>query len=74
MGSPTPDLIISLSNAADRMAREYAARTGAEFQAWPVPDPSETGGNRDMRLAAYRETREAIDQRIAAWEHSLKSA
>ena len=74
VGSPTPDLIISLSSAADRMAREYAARTGAEFQAWPVPDPSETGGNRDMRLAAYRETREAIDQRIAAWEHSLKSA
>ena len=74
VGDPPAELIVSLSSAADRMAREYAARTGAEFQAWPIPDPSETGGNRDMKVAAYRETRDAIAARIAQWEATPKSA
>lgn len=74
VGEPAADIVVSLSTAADRTARDYAARTGAEFQAWPIPDPSETGGNRDMRLAAYRETRDAIAARIAQWDASLKSA
>ena len=74
VGEPAADIVVSLSTAADRTARDYAARTGAEFQAWPIPDPSETGGNRDMRIAAYRETRDAIAARIAEWDASLKSA
>ncbi|WP_300545361.1 low molecular weight phosphatase family protein [Maricaulis sp.] len=73
VGDPAAQLVVSLSTAADRTARDYAARTGAEFQAWPIPDPSETGGNRDMRLAAYRETRDAIAARIAQWDASVKS-
>ena len=74
VGDPPADLIVSLSTAADRMAKEYAARTGAEFQAWPIPDPSETGGNRDTKIAAYRETRDAIAARIAQWQPTSKSA
>ena len=74
VGEPPADLIVSLSTAADRMAKEYAARTGAEFQAWPIPDPSETGGNRDLKIAAYRETRDAIAARVAQWEPTPKSA
>ncbi|WP_203292128.1 low molecular weight phosphatase family protein [Maricaulis parjimensis] len=74
VGEPAAELVVSLSTAADRTARDYAARTGAEFQAWPIPDPSETGGNRDMRIAAYRETRDAIAARIAQWDASAKSA
>ena len=74
VGEPAAELVVSLSTAADRTARDYAERTGAEFQAWPIPDPSETGGNRDMRLAAYRETRDAIADRISKWEAALKSA
>ncbi|MDF1767514.1 low molecular weight phosphatase family protein [Maricaulis sp.] len=74
VGEPPADIIVSLSTAADRMAKEYAARTGAEFQAWPIPDPSETGGNRDMKIAAYRETRDAIAAQVAQWEPTPKSA
>ena len=74
VGEPPADIIVSLSTAADRMAKEYAARTGAEFQAWPIPDPSETGGNRDMKIAAYRETRDAIAAQVAQWEPNPKSA
>lgn len=74
VGEPPADIVISLSTAADRTARQYADDTGAEFRAWPIPDPSETGGNRDQRLAAYRETRDAIATRIAKWESSRKSA
>lgn len=67
VGEPPADVVISLSTAADRTAREYAQETGALFQAWPIPDPSETPGSREDRLEAYRETREAIKSRIASW-------
>jgi arsenate reductase len=74
VGEPPAQLIVSLSTAAERMAREYAADHGAEFQAWPIPDPSETGGNRDQKLDAYRETRDMIAACIASWESHRKSA
>lgn len=74
VGDPPAEVVVSLSTAADRTARQYAEETGAQFLAWPIPDPSETGGNRDQRLEAYRETRDAIAAQIADWENSRKSA
>ncbi len=74
VGEPAADLVVSLSTAADRTAREYAAKHDAEFQAWPIPDPSETPGSREDRLAAYRETRDAIRSRIVEWNNTRKSA
>ncbi|WP_339741502.1 low molecular weight phosphatase family protein [uncultured Maricaulis sp.] len=71
---PPAALVVSLSSAADRLARQYAADKSAEFQAWPIPDPSETGGSREQRLAAYRQTRDAIKARIADWDLPPKSA
>ena len=71
---PPAALVVSLSSAADRLARQYAADKSAEFQAWPIPDPSETGGGREQRLAAYRQTRDAIKARIAEWDLPRKSA
>ena len=56
--------------AADRTAREYAERTGATFLAWPIPDPSETPGDREAKLAAYRETRDEIRKRIRSWDQA----
>ena len=67
VGEPAADVVVSLSTAADRTAREYADRTGAQFLAWPIPDPSETPGDREAKLAAYRETREEIRKRIRDW-------
>ncbi|MBR9826160.1 MAG: low molecular weight phosphatase family protein [Alphaproteobacteria bacterium] len=74
VGEPAAELVVSLSTAADRTAREYAERHNAEFLAWPIPDPSETPGSREDRLAAYRDTREAIRKRIEDWNNTRKSA
>ncbi len=74
VGDPPADIVVSLSTAADRTAREYALKTGAEFLSWAVPDPSETPGSREERLAAYRATREAIRARIETWNNTRKSA
>jgi arsenate reductase len=74
VGTPPAGLVVSLSTAADRLAQAYADDNGAEFASWPIPDPSETGGNRDQRIQAYRETRKAIASMIATWESTRKSA
>lgn len=74
IGAPLPDMVISVSRAADRLAIEYCEETGAAFLAWPIDDPSETGGSREMRLAAYRKTRDSIAERIAEWATARKSA
>jgi len=74
VGEPPASLVVSLSTAADRTAKEYALKTGAEFLAWPIPDPSETPGSREERLDAYRETRDAIRARIRDWNNTRKSA
>ncbi|MHA6288219.1 arsenate-mycothiol transferase ArsC [Maricaulis sp. CAU 1757] len=74
VGKPVPQLVVSLSSAADRLAREYAGATGAQFLAWPIADPSETQGSREDKLAAYRRTRDAIAARIAEWADQARSA
>jgi protein-tyrosine-phosphatase len=74
IGTPPAEFVVSLSTAADRLARAYADDTGAEFASWPIPDPSETAGNRDQRIQAYRDTRNAIASMIATWESTRKSA
>ncbi|MFS2318890.1 low molecular weight phosphatase family protein [Maricaulis sp. D1M11] len=68
IGEPTPQIVVSLSPAADRMAKAYADESDAEFLAWPAPDPSGAQGNRDQRLMAYRESRDAIQAMIENWE------
>jgi arsenate reductase len=74
VGAPPAAFVVSLSTAADRTARAHADETGAEFASWPIPDPSETSGNRDQRIQAYRETRNAIASMIATWESTRKTA
>lgn len=34
---------------------------------WPFPDPVETAGSDEERLAAFRDVRDAIEERIRAW-------
>ncbi len=54
------DLVITLSPEAQHRALEMT-RTGAvEVEFWPTADPSVVRGNRDARLAAYREVRDAL--------------
>ena len=57
------DLIIALSHQA---ASAAADRVDQPVERWTIADPSLTEGNRDQRLAAYREVRETIATNIKA--------
>jgi protein-tyrosine-phosphatase len=60
------DLIVTLSPEAHHRALEFtrSASTGVEY--WPIPDPSAVEGSRELRLDAYRRTRDMILARLKA--------
>lgn len=58
------DLVISLSSEA--AAAFDPPPTGLKIEHWEIPDPTESEGNRDARLEAYRQARVALEKRIAA--------
>lgn len=58
------DLVISLTPEAHHRAVEMARGGATEIEYWPAADPALVEGSRDQRLAAYRETRDALEQRI----------
>jgi uncharacterized protein (UPF0262 family)/protein-tyrosine-phosphatase len=58
------DLVISLS--AEAAAAFDPPPTGVMIEHWEIPDPTESEGNRDARLEAYRQARLALEKRIAA--------
>jgi protein-tyrosine-phosphatase len=60
------DLIVTLSPEAHHQALEFTRGTAAEVEYWPVGDPSAVEGSREMRLAAYRTTRDQILARLKA--------
>jgi protein-tyrosine-phosphatase len=58
------DLIISLTPEAHHRAAEMARARATDFEYWPTVDPTLEGGSRDQRLAAYRDMRDALEQRL----------
>ena len=60
------DLIVTLSPEAHHQALEFTRGTAAEVEYWPVMDPSAVEGSREMRLEAYRSTRDQILARLKA--------
>jgi protein-tyrosine-phosphatase len=59
------DLVISLTPEAQQGAVELARGRAADLEYWPTLDPTLVDGSREARLAAYREVRDALAQRIA---------
>lgn len=57
------DLVITLSEGAKKAVAERNLEVGA-IEHWPMPDPSEEEGTRNVRLDAYRALRDALDTRI----------
>ena len=57
------DLVISLSSEA--AAAFDPPPTGLKIEHWEIPDPTESEGNRDAQLEAYRQARIALEKRIA---------
>ncbi len=58
------DLIITLSPEAQHRAVELTRTMAVELEFWHTFDPSIVEGNRDTRLAAYRQVRDQLLQRI----------
>lgn len=60
------DSIIALSDEAYERARSISEASAVEVLCWPIPDPSQADGNREMRLAAFREVRDTLKRSIEA--------
>ena len=58
------DLIVTLSPPAHHKALEVTRTSAAEVEYWPTADPTAVEGNREQRLAAYREVRDQLMARI----------
>ncbi|MCU0901698.1 MAG: low molecular weight phosphatase family protein [Cypionkella sp.] len=60
------DLIIALSPASQRMALELTRHFHLEIEYWPILDPTGLGETREAKLAAYRQARDMIRDRMIA--------
>ncbi len=58
------DLIVTLSPPAHHKALELTRTIAAEVEYWPTVDPTTAEGNREQKLAAYREVRDQLIERI----------
>ena len=58
------DLIVALTPAAQRRALEAIGTADVDVEYWPTLDPTDLGETRDQKLAAYRQTRDQIRERI----------
>src|SRR5215510_9278998 len=58
------DLIITLSPEAHHKALELTRTLAADVEYWPTHDPTRTEGNREQKLAAYREVCDQLLMRI----------
>ncbi|MEO1493666.1 MAG: low molecular weight phosphatase family protein [Pseudomonadota bacterium] len=58
------DRIVALSPGAQRKALEYTRDYHVDVSYWPTLDPTGMGERREERLAAYRQTRDQLFERI----------
>jgi len=58
------DLIITLSPEAHHRALELTRVSGVDVEYWPTANPSDVEGSREQRLAAYRQVRDQLLQRL----------
>ncbi len=60
------DLIVSLSPASQRKALELTRYNHLDVEYWPILDPTGLGEGREAKLAAYRQARDQIRDRMLA--------
>ncbi|MSO77811.1 MAG: low molecular weight phosphatase family protein [Alphaproteobacteria bacterium] len=60
LGAARFDVVIALSREARRRVGKFAV--AVEY--WPTPDATQVDGNREQRIAAYREVRDMLRRRI----------
>ncbi|MHA6325740.1 arsenate-mycothiol transferase ArsC [Roseivivax sp. CAU 1753] len=54
------DLIVAMSSAANRQALDLTRLFNLTVEYWPVLDPTGIGETREVKLEAYRQTRDQI--------------
>jgi arsenate reductase len=60
------DLIIALSPASQRRALDMTRHFHIDVEYWPILDPTGLGETREAKLAAYRQARDQIIERMIA--------
>lgn len=58
------DLIVALSPASLRRAQELTRYYHLDVEYWPILDPAGLGETREEKLAAYRQARDQIVERL----------
>ena len=54
------DLVVALSPASQRRALDLTQFVHMKVEYWPIMDPTGIGENREMKLSAYRQSRDQI--------------
>ena len=60
------DLVVALSPASQHRALELTRQFHLEVEYWPIMDPTGLGETREVKLNAYRQTRDQIVTQITA--------
>jgi arsenate reductase len=60
------DLVVALSPASQRAALDLTRHYHLAVEYWPILDPTAIGEGREAKLAAYRQARDQIRDRILA--------
>ena len=60
------DFIVALSPTSQLEAKEITRFYALQVEYWPIMDPTATGETRDQKLAAYRQARDQIIERLSA--------
>ena len=60
------DLVVTLSPEAHHTALEMTRSSAVDVWYWPMPDPTVTTGTREQIMAAYRDVRERLRERISS--------
>ncbi len=58
------DLVISLTPEAHHQAANLTRSMACDIEYWPTSDPTLVEGNRETRLAAFRELRDTLEKKI----------
>jgi protein-tyrosine-phosphatase len=64
LGDANFDLVVSLSPEAHHRALEMTRTMAIEAEYWPTQDPTAVSGSREQMLAAYRDVRDGLMNRI----------
>jgi protein-tyrosine-phosphatase len=59
------DVIVTLAPEAHHAALELTRTLAVDVEYWPTPDPTVATGSREQIMAAYRDVRDRLRERIA---------